>query len=95
MAKKPTDVSGGSAVPPGKAKIVTIPPGTAKTVGTADVTLTTEAGSTTFKNFPVIMAGVVESSSTAVESLSTASAVATETGHVDLATASDLVLAES
>jgi hypothetical protein len=92
MAKKPTDTSGGSAVPPSKARIVTIPPGTAKAVGKANITLTNADGSsTTFKDFPVIMAGIVEASSTAVESLSTASEVATETGHVDLATASDLV----
>jgi hypothetical protein len=79
MAKKPTDVSGGSAVPPGKAKTLA---GEKK----GDVNIEVPLGRMVFEGHTP---EIVVVSAQAVEALSVASSTATETGHPEVAKAAE------
>lgn len=80
MAKKPTDVSGGS----------TAPPSTGKTVagqGKGGVNIEVPFGRMAFKGYPPQV--TIQSSAQAVKALGIVSSTATETGHLDVAKAAE------
>ncbi len=81
MAKKPTDVSGGSIAPPSTGKTV------AGQEKRHDV-MEADTGHYKVEGSPVTF---VQSSAQAVEALSVASSTATETGHPDVAKAAQAV----